>query len=293
METKHAKGAYAAYARDLRRAPVLDPDDEHVIALRYSRTRDPADAARLVSANLRIVVWLVRSIPGARDHFDDLVQEGNLGLLHAVRKYDPHRGVKLSSYAAWWIRAYVLRWFIDNARLVKLGTNATERLLFFKLPRARRKLEQLGVTTDPAALARVLGVAERDVVSMERRLREHDVSLDAPLAQGEGTSARSIVERLESLADARPDAICERDDLHERLRDALDRFASGLGERDRVILRDRLLRETPRTLKEIGSNWGVSRERVRQIESRLVARCHAFLRREIAPEGDAIVSMAA
>jgi RNA polymerase sigma-32 factor len=153
----------AFYLHEVQRQPQLSPHEEHALAMEYCKSREPALGRRLANANLWLVVWIARSYPSAREHLADLVQEGNLGLLQALRKYDPERGVRFASYAAFWIRAYMLRFLVNNRSLVKIGTTQGQRKLFFSLRKEKRKLEALGCAPEPHLLAERLHVTEAEV----------------------------------------------------------------------------------------------------------------------------------
>src|SRR5258708_15504744 len=168
--------------------PLLSREEEHELAVKFARTRDPELAWRLVTANLRLVVKIAHEYRRAAFSLLDLIQEGNVGLMHAVQKYDPFRGVKLSSYAAWWIRAYILRYLMDNWRMVKLGTTQAQRKLFFNLRKEQERLLGQGFEAQPALLAEKLEVSEQDVREMDQRLGNDEVSLHPPPAPGTGES---------------------------------------------------------------------------------------------------------
>src|ERR1051325_10151345 len=183
----------AVYLRETRRYPLLTPEEERDLATRLVEHGDTQAARKLIEANLRLVVKIAYEYRRAHKNLLDLVQEGNIGLIQAVSKFDPYRGVKLSSYAAFWIRAYILKFVLNNWRLVKIGTTQAQRKLFFNLRKEREKLEQLGFQPTAALLAEKLDVPEKEVVEMERRLAAPEASLDAPLGSGgedEGTRTR-------------------------------------------------------------------------------------------------------
>src|SRR5262245_40760561 len=188
-----ARDPLQRYIDEIRRYALLTREQEHELAVKYVQTGDVEAARQLVTANLRLVVKIAHEYRRAHRNLLDLIQEGNLGLLQAVKKYDPYRGVKLSSYAAWWIRAYILKFILNNWRLVKIGTTQAQRKLFFNLRKEREKLEQLGFQPTAALLAEKLDVPEKEVVEMERRLAAPEASLDAPVGSGgddEGTRTR-------------------------------------------------------------------------------------------------------
>ena len=269
----------AAYMNETRRYPLLTPDEEHALAVRLVEHGDSAAARRMIEANLRLVVKIAYEYRRAHKNLLDLVQEGNIGLMQAVRKFDPYRGVKLSSYAAFWIRAYILKFILNNWRLVKIGTTQAQRKLFFNLRKEKEKLEQLGFESTTALLAEKLDVSEKDVVEMERRLAAPEASLDAPIGNDDDGSRT----RLDYLASetARPDQAVEQGEFSALLKSKLETFASELKGREQTIFRERWLTDAPLTLQEIGDRYGVSRERARQLEKRLLGRLRKYLEAEL------------
>jgi len=209
----------------------------------------------------------------------DLIQEGNIGLMQAVRKFDPYRGVKLSSYAAFWIRAYILKFILNNWRLVKIGTTQAQRKLFFNLRKEKEKLEQLGFQPTAALLADRLDVSEKEVVEMEKRLAAPEASLDAPVSSDDDGS-RTRLDMLPS-DEVLPDLAVEQSEFSHLLRDKLETFAKSLEGRDQTIFRERWLTDAPKTLQEIGDRYGVSRERARQLEKRLLGKLRKYLETEL------------
>jgi RNA polymerase sigma-32 factor len=214
----------------------------------------------------------------------DLIQEGNIGLMQAVRRYDPYRGVKLSSYAAWWIRAYMLRYILNNWRLVKLGTTQAQRKLFFNLNKEKAKLTAMGIEPSHAEIAKRLDVDEKDVVEMDRRLASSDASLDSPIGDSEGRQTSRM--DLLPATSAGPDQLTESSQLQELLRGHLDDFKTTLAGKELQIFEQRLVADEPVTLQELGEQFGVSRERVRQLEARLAGKLRAFLSERL---GDAVL----
>jgi RNA polymerase sigma-32 factor len=273
-----------AYINDIRRYGLLTREDEHALAVQYLQTGDMDAAKRLVTSNLRLVVKIAHEYRRAHRNLLDLIQEGNLGLVQAVKKYDPYRGVKLSSYAAWWIRAYMLKFILNNWRLVKIGTTQAQRKLFFNLRKEKEKLEAMGFDSSSKALAEALDVPEREVIDMEKRLGQGEMSLDAPLKNDE-EGGRSHLDMLESGGDTRPDVATEGVEFRELLKEKFAAFEKTLRGRELDIFRERLLTDTPKTLQEIGSSYGISRERARQLEKRLVGKLKTYLRKEL---GDAV-----
>ncbi len=275
--------ALQVYMREVQRHPLLSPEDEHSLAVHYTKSGDVATAARLVTANLRLVVKIAYEYRRAYRNMMDLVQEGNIGLMQAVKRYDPYRGVKLSSYAAWWIRAYMLRFILNNWRMVKIGTTQAQRKLFFNLNKEKAKLSAMGIEPSHAEIAKRLNVEEKDVVEMDRRLSRGDASLDATVSEGDGKSTTRM--DLLPASSAGPDQIAEGSELSEIVRERLDEFRKTLSGKDVAIFDKRLVAEDPLTLQELGDEFGVSRERVRQLEARLTGKLRVYLRDKL---GDAV-----
>src|SRR3954469_25380811 len=276
----------AAYMAEVRRFPLLTPEEEKSLATRLVEQGDTSAARKLIEANLRLVVKIAYEYRRAHRNLLDLVQEGNVGLIQAVSKFDPYRGVKLSSYAAFWIRAYILKFILNNWRLVKIGTTQAQRKLFFNLRKEREKLEQLGFQPTTALLAEKLDVPEREVVEMERRLAAPEASLDAPV--GSGSDDDGTRTRLDYLPsdDVRPDRAVAQSEFSELLRGKLEAFARTPGAREQTIFRERWLTEEPLTLQEIGDRYQVSRERARQLEKRMLDRLKKYLEAELGTSVD-------
>jgi RNA polymerase sigma-32 factor len=245
-------------------------------------------AYRLVASNLRLVVKLAHEYHRNPLSLLDLVQEGNIGLMQAVKKYDPERGVKLSSYAAWWIRAYILRYIMDNWKMVKLGTTEAQRKLFFKLRQEQEKLISQGFEASPKLLAERLNVSEQDVVEMDQRLGHDEVSIDAPLRGDEDSGATRGDRYLPSTAMAADERL-GAEQLKALFREKLAEFARTLEGKERYIFENRLTSDEPLTLQDIGDKYGVSRERARQIEAALINRMREFMREHI-PDFDLVAT---
>ena len=278
----------AAYLREVQRHPLLTPEQTHELAAKFVETQDPRIAAQLVTANLRLVVKIAYEYRRAYKNIMDLVQEGNIGLMQAVKRYDPYRGVKLSSYAAWWIRAYILRFILNNWRLVKLGTTQAQRKLFFNLRKKKAELAAMGVDPTNAEIAKSLNVPEADVAEMDVRLAANEKSLDAPVGDADGR-AISRVDMMPS-AGAGPETQMADEELQSLLKDKLADFRKTLDgkEKDLAIFDQRLVADDPLTLQDLGDKFGISRERVRQLEQRLLGRLRDYLKREM---GDATESL--
>jgi RNA polymerase sigma-32 factor len=270
----------SAYMSETRRYPLLTPEEEHNLAVKLVEHGDTTAARKLIEANLRLVVKIAYEYRRAHKNLLDLVQEGNVGLIQAVGKFDPYRGVKLSSYAAFWIRAYILKFILNNWRLVKIGTTQAQRKLFFNLRKEREKLEQLGFQPTSALLAEKLDVPEKEVVEMERRLAAPEASLDAPVGSGDDDGTRTRLDYLPS-DDERPDRAVAQSEFSQLLRGKLEAFANTLEGREQTIFRERWLTDEPLTLQEIGDRYKVSRERARQLEKRMLDRLKKYLESEM------------
>jgi RNA polymerase sigma-32 factor len=276
----------ALYLRETRRYPLLTPEEERALATRLVEHGDTQAARKLIEANLRLVVKIAYEYRRAHKNLLDLVQEGNIGLIQAVSKFDPYRGVKLSSYAAFWIRAYILKFILNNWRLVKIGTTQAQRKLFFNLRKEREKLEQLGFQPTTALLAEKLDVAEKEVIEMERRLAAPEASLDAPVGGGnDEDGSRTRLDYLPS-DDVRPDRAVAQSEFSELLRGKLETFAGTLEGREQTIFRERWLTDEPLTLQEIGDRYQISRERARQLEKRMLDRLKKYLEAELGTSVD-------
>jgi RNA polymerase sigma-32 factor len=276
--------AMTAYQREIQRHPLLSPEETNALAVKFVTTQDPTAAAKLVTANLRLVVKIAYEYRRAYRNIMDLVQEGNIGLMQAVKRYDPYRGVKLSSYAAYWIRAYILRFILNNWRLVKLGTTQAQRKLFFNLRKKRAELIALGIDPTNEEIAKQLNVGEQEVAEMDVRLASSEKSLDAPVGDSDGRSIAKV--DLMPSAGASPDSLVENEEIHALLTDKLSVFRKTLLEKEKelAIFDMRLVADEPLTLQELGDKFHISRERVRQLEQRLTGRLREFLKAEM---GDA------
>jgi RNA polymerase sigma-32 factor len=274
-----------AYMAEVSRHPLLSREEEHELAVRYYEKGDVDAAYRLVAANLRLVVKIAHEYRRTAFSVLDLIQEGNIGFMQAVKKYDPWKGVKLSSYGAWWIRAYIIRFIMDNWRMVKLGTTQAQRKLFFNLNKERERLLARGIEPTPRLLAKNLSVDEKDVEEMTLRMGNEELSLDAPgRAGGDDDPGQTRLERLPG-AGASPDVTLGDEELKRVFREKLLAFAATIeDEKERFIFENRLLPpegKEPLTLQQVGNRYKLTRERARQIEAKLTRRLRDFLKEEI------------
>lgn len=263
------------YLYEINRYPLLEPEEEYEIAVKHFETGDVASAHRLVTSNLRLVVKIANDFRQSQISLLDLIQEGNYGLMQAVKRFNPYKNVKLSSYAAWWIKAYILKYIIDNKSNVKLGTTAAQRKLFFNLKKEVNKLLSEYETASPKLIAANLNVTEKDVVEMQQRLSSPDISLDAPLGLDEKSGpikASQIASPEESIED-----VLSKRQFMSLFKDHLEEFKKTLQGKDLEIFNQRLVSETPLSLQELGDKYGISRERIRQIEARVIKKLKQFL----------------
>jgi RNA polymerase sigma-32 factor len=270
------------YLAEIRRFPLLSREEEHRLAVEYKEFGHVEAAYKLVTANLRLVVMIAREYQRAFKNLLDLIQEGNMGLMEAVKNFDPYRGVRFPSYAVWWIRAYMIRYIMNDWRMVKIGTTQAQRKLFFNLQKEKEKLEAEGLTPGPKLLAQRLNVKEDEVVEMEQRLGSRDLSVDVPMGDDdEATLLHFLPDDKQS-----PEEEFAETQYRELLREKMELFARSLKDKELVIYRERLLNEEPLTLREIGEKYGISRERVRQIEERVKRKLKAYLSKELKDVND-------
>ena len=266
------------YLAEIRRFPLLSREEEIEVAKRYQTTHDPQEAFTLVTANLRLVVKIAHEFARASRNLLDLIQEGNLGLIEAVKSFDPYRGIRFPSYAVWWIRAYIIRYLMNNWRLVKIGTTQAQRKLFFNLKKESERLEAEGFSPQPRLLAQRIGVKESEVREMQERMGQSEVSLDQPTGPDEETP---LLDMLPDTAHNPEEATADAE-WRAFAKDKVEQFAGTLKDKELEIFQSRLLAEHPLTLQEIGERFGISRERVRQIETRLKRKLKEFIKSQAA-----------
>jgi RNA polymerase sigma-32 factor len=266
--------------RDVSRYSLLTREEELELAREYRDTGDPEAALRLVTANLRLVAKIAFQSKRYYHNVLDLIQEGNIGLMQAVKKFDPERGVRLSTYARYWIQAYILYFLLANHRLVKIGTTQDQRKVFFNLAKATQALRAEGVEPTPDAIADRLGVSEQVVIEMTQRLGASETSADAPLL-GDDKEGPTLGATLKADSESPEDEVANAD-FRDRILSLLDAFGATLtDERELEVWNRRMRSEEPDTLQEIGQDFGVTRERARQIEAKIRKRLRAFLEQEM------------
>jgi RNA polymerase sigma-32 factor len=265
------------YIREANRFALLTPEEEKALTTRYHETGDRDTGSRLITSNLRLVIKIALEFQKYwMKNLLDLIQEGNIGLMHAIKKFDPYRGIKLSYYASFWIKAYILKFIMDNWKLVKIGTTQSQRKLFYNLKREKEKLRAQGFEPGPKLLADVLNVRE-EVIEMDQRLGGWELSLDAPLKDGSDEYHKNFL----PATDPQVEEVLADAELKNMFRRKLGEFRIELNDKELDILDLRLLAEKPLTLQEIGARHHISRERVRQIEDRLIKRLRQYLKNEI------------
>lgn len=265
------------YLVEIRRYPFLTKEEELRLFYEYREKGRNDAAVKLILANLRVSVAIASEYRHVRIDQMDLIQEGNVGLLQAIKKFDPTKNVRFYAYAAWWVRAFILRYLLNNFRLVKIGTTQEQRKLFFNLRKEKAKLEQQGFVPDAKLLADRLKVREKDVVEMDQRLGSWELSLDQPMTEeGEGTFHDLLPSPQVGV-----DEQLATSELRIVFRKKLAEFAQTLNEREEDILRNRLLSETPITLEDLGKKYSITKERARQIEAKIIKRLREYMKKEL------------
>ena len=266
------------YLQEISQYELLSREETDELAIRFRETGDQDAAYRLVSSNLRLVVKVAMDFQKYwMQNFMDLIQEGNVGLVQATKKFDPYRGVKFSYYAAYWIRAYVLKFIMDNWRLVKIGTTQAQRKLFFSLNKERKLLESQGFQAEPKLLAERLNVKEKEVIEMSQRMDNWDVSLESPLRSDSDDEQKNFIPskgpNIESTVAGK--------EIRAKLAELLEVLKGKLNDKEQMILEERLLTDEPLTLQNIADRFAISRERVRQIEVNLLKKMKKYLEAEM------------
>lgn len=255
------------YLSEVSKYPVLSKEAEFQIAQQIYDKKDKEAAQKLVMSNLKLVVKISLEYYNTYLNILDLIQEGNVGLLHAVKKYNPYKGTKFSTYASFWIRAYILKYIMDSWSLVKIGTTQSQRKLFYRLNKEKQKLEALGIYPAPKLLAASLDVKEEEVEDMQKRLAYTDISMETPIHDEGDDTIMDMMNSGENIEEVIADK--EKDEIIvSRVRD----FKKTLNEKELYLFEHRILSEEPVTLQEIGAHFGISRERARQIENKVVGK---------------------
>jgi RNA polymerase sigma-32 factor len=272
---------FAAYMQEVKKYPLLSEDDEKELAIRLQETGDVDAAYQLTTANLMLVVKIAMTFKREWQSLMDLVQEGNVGLMKAVKNFDPFRGVRLSAYASWWIKSYILKYILDNWRLVRVGTTNSRRKLLFNLKKEKERLEREGFDPSTKLLAEHFGVDEGEIIDVEASIGAVDVSMDTP------TRADSTMTPAQSLSDGKSlEKVAEIDQFREILKRKIEEFKSDLQPGEIEILEKRVLSESPQSLQEIGDERGVTREAVRQAEQRLLKKFRIYIEEQMPEAAD-------
>jgi RNA polymerase sigma-32 factor len=270
----------AAYLNEIRQYAELSEEEEKELALRYKDSDDAQAAYTLITSNLTLVVKIAMTFRREWQNVMDLIQEGNVGLMKAVKNFDPFRGVRLPAYASWWIKAYILKHILDNWRLVRVGTTNARRKLLYNLQKEKAKLEEAGFTASPKKLAEHFGVAEKDVIDVQASLGAFDVSMDTP------THPDSDMTPAASLSDGKnPAQAIEKSQFHEALHEKIEAFLEDLKPIEKELFATRILSEDPTSLKEIGGHYNITREAVRQTEQRLLKKFKTYITEHL-PEAE-------
>jgi RNA polymerase sigma-32 factor len=260
------------YLQEIKKFKPLELDEEFDLARRYRDEKEEQAAFILITSNLRLVVKIAMDFQRRwMKNVLDLIQEGNVGLMKAVQKFDPDKGIKFSYYASFWIKAYILKFIMDNWRMVKIGTTQAQRKLFYNLSKERQRLQAQGFDPSTSTLAGNLQVSEADIVEMGQRLGQHDVSLDMKIGDDSSFTPMDFIPALEAGIEEQMAA----DEISVLIHDNIDAIRADLNEKELDILEQRLLADTPVTLREIGDKYGITRERVRQIEAHLLQKIKA------------------
>lgn len=265
------------YFREINRYKLLSPEQERALTEALVKTGDIEIAKKLVQANLKLVVKIAMEYRHAYHNLMDLIQEGNIGLMKAVSKFDPTKGAKLSYYASWWIRSYILKFILDNFRLVRIGTTSEQKKLFYNLLREKERLLNLGINPETKLISDNLGVSEKAVVVMDGRLgpQGSELSIDR-VSVDDGGRQSTLADTLAGDDVPVDEALAQAQGM-DILKQHLQQFVSSLKPRDRIIFEKRLLSEVPPSLQSIADEYGVSRERIRQVEERLLNKLKVYM----------------
>lgn len=264
------------YLSEVSKYPVLSREEELEIVTKIHDNKDIEAAQKLAISNLKLVVKIALEYYNTYLNILDLIQEGNVGLLHAVKKYNPYRGTKFSTYASFWIRAYILKYIMDSWSLVKIGTTQGQRKLFYRLNKEKQKLEALGIFPAPQLLASTLDVREEEVESMQKRLAYKDISLETPIREDGDDTLMDMIKTGENVEE-----IVSDKEMSDILAQRVAAFKIGLNEKELFIFEHRIMVDEPMTLQEIGEKFKISRERIRQIENKVLNKFKTRFKQEL------------
>lgn len=263
------------YLQEVASYPMLSAEEEKQLAVAYRKKGDVEAARKLVTSHLRLVVKIAMEYRKAYYNLLDLIQEGSVGLMHAVKKFDPEKGARFSYYASWWIRSYILKYILDNFRLIKIGTTKEQKKLFYNLMREKQKIEAQGFTADHQTLAKALKVSEKAIDEMTKRLEQPEIALDAPV----GAEGEALLKDFIPVDQTPVDEQLAAKETQDILQKKLEEFTDKLNERELHIFKQRLMADLPITLQEIAGEYGISKERVRQIEERILEKLKEFFKK--------------
>ncbi len=264
------------YLSEISKYPVLSREDEFEIATKIHNNKDVEAAQKMVISNLKLVVKIALEYYNTYLNILDLIQEGNVGLLHAVKKYNPYKGTKFSTYASFWIRAYILKYIMDSWSLVKIGTTQGQRKLFYRLNKEKQKLEALGIFPAPQLLASTLDVKEEEVEDMQKRLAYTDISLETPVHEEGDDTIMDMIKTGDNVEEIASDK-----EMSNILAEKVAEFKKGLNEKELFIFEHRIMVDESLTLQEIGEKFNISRERVRQIENKVLNKFKTRFKKEL------------
>ncbi|MBK9292917.1 MAG: RNA polymerase factor sigma-32 [Oligoflexia bacterium] len=270
------------YLADIRKYPLLTPEEERRLAIRVKEKGDKSAAEKLVTSNLRFVVKIAAEYSKFGARMIDLIQEGNIGLMHAVKEFNPYKGVKLITYAVWWIRGYIQEYLMKNYSQVKIGTTQAQKKLFYQLNKEKARLDALGQRPDVKLLSSRLGVTEGEVLEMESRLKGPDLSLDAPM-KASGESTRSFIENQADVDHLNPDELLASEEEKLIFKKEIKKVMKDLNEKEIYLLQNRILGDPPLTLQEVGDKFKITRERARQLEERVLLKLRTHFK-EVFPD---------
>ncbi|MGZ3843630.1 MAG: sigma-70 family RNA polymerase sigma factor [Bdellovibrio sp.] len=267
----------ALYLNEIRRYKILTKEEETALAKKYFESKDPQAAETLVKANLRFVVKVAAEYSKFGAKMIDLIQEGNVGLMHAVRDFNPYKGARLITYAVWWIRGYIQEYLMRQYSMVRIGTTQNQRKLFYQLQKEKDALDAMGIEPNAALIGSRLGIPEDEVRDMAMRMSGRDLSLDRPLDEDSGTSLGDL---QKNNNDQPLDEVLAREEQLEILKKKIEEIRPELSDREKIILDERILNDDPLTLQEIGEKYGITREAVRQMEARLMKKIKTKMEEE-------------
>ena len=278
------KDLLSHYLAEVRKYPLLSREEEKEYAISYQETGNREAAEKLVTSNLRLVIKIAFQYHRQWANVLDLIQEGNVGLVEALSRFDPYRDIRFSSYAQYWIRAMILRFLLDNFRLVRLGSTRAGRKLFFQLQKERDRLRAEGIDPTHANIAKGLGVSEKEVDAVDQHMRAPALSFDAPIGDDDGRPLSDVVPHKTNDS---PEVGAAKSQLGAIVKERLDEFAASLtDEREKAIWTERMVAVDPVSLSELGKRYEVSKERIRQVEARIKKRLREYFEQTLGDEID-------